>query len=961
MLTGRRSLSRLKCIPIILLVGALTLVSGTTTFGQQPPDEYALGDIPLDPVTYQKFLRIPPSEMAEDALPSAYDARDEGIVTSPKDQGSCGSCWAFASAGAIEAHMLRTFGVGPEDVSEQQQVSCNTTQSGCAGGSSDSPRYWETHGPLYEACLPYTASDDTACGEAQCEQMRFRVVDWHTVLRTTSGFKTSLHSDGPSYWRYDVYSDFSSYWTTGSTDDVYVNAAGTTRQGGHAVLLIGWDDAKSAFLCKNSWGENAGPNGDGTFWIAYSGHAHDLGFGMSNFSLAGYQATCTWTGATSTDWGTDSNWACEEGILPDGLAVSNHVPGPGDDVVIPTSPSGGRWPTLSSGDFGAHDVTIEAGAQLNMTGGALDVTGDWAEASAGVASAAGGSISFAAYVGSPDQAVAVGASSSFYDVQVGLGTGAQTVTLNSDIDVNGDLTILKGASLAAGSHTISLSGDWSDGGNSFIPGTSTLILDGDGQSLRKMASAHLLGPEGFEGAFPPASWTAHTLAGNPWLQGPPGSNGGGDPHSGAEFAWHNDDENPQNTWLVSPRIDIPAAGATMSFWERNYWMGYYEPDGAHYVMASTGSCNPGDGAFALLAEYDTGAASWRQRDLSLDSYAGQAVCLAFNYRGDYSAEWYIDDVEVTTPISDGELAFHNLRISGAGAPAFGGRVIVGNDLTVAADGTLDLSGLDITVAGTLANNGSLRQTIGVGAGETGAFAHVGDGNGGYSYLGALLTDTSGAGLGSTTVTIKGNQTCPVSQGIEDPIRRCFEVTPATPNEATLRLFYLTSELNGNNPATVLIFHEVDGVWSTEEGTYSREGDGGEYDWVQVTGVDAYSPFTARDQNPTAVEIIEFVAIPSCDGVMLGWKTATEVGLVGFDLYRGASADGPFERLNAALIAAQQPGSPVGAMYAWHDGDAPAGTSWYYRLEQVQVGDVRTTYGPLLATVPHCVFLPQVAR
>ena len=50
------------------------------------------------------------------------------------------------------------------------------------------------------------------------------------------------------------------------------------------MLLIGWDDAKGAFLCKNSWGPG-GPNGDGTFWIAYAGHAYDLGFGMANFSL----------------------------------------------------------------------------------------------------------------------------------------------------------------------------------------------------------------------------------------------------------------------------------------------------------------------------------------------------------------------------------------------------------------------------------------------------------------------------------------------------------------------------------------------------------------------------------------------------------------------------------------------------------------------------------------------------
>jgi hypothetical protein len=55
--------------------------------------------------------------------------------------------------------------------------------------------------------------------------------------------------------------------------------------GGHAVLLISWDDDKEAYLCKNSSGETGGPNGDGTFWIAYAGHTRDLEFGMVNFVL----------------------------------------------------------------------------------------------------------------------------------------------------------------------------------------------------------------------------------------------------------------------------------------------------------------------------------------------------------------------------------------------------------------------------------------------------------------------------------------------------------------------------------------------------------------------------------------------------------------------------------------------------------------------------------------------------
>jgi hypothetical protein len=266
---------------VILLV---TAFGSQSIYPQSIERKYPLGDIPLDPITYQKHLRIEAQVETLDALPASYDARTEGIVTSAKDQASCGSCWAFASVGALESHMLKQFGFGPNDLSEQQQVSCNTDMLGCNGGSSTAIQYWEAKGPLYEGCFPYTADDSTLCIEDQCQQLSYRVTDWHTVLATSASFKNSLYTYGPSYWRFTVYNDFFTYWSEAADGEVYVNS-GPGIAGGHAVLLIGWDDAKGAYLCKNSWGETEGPNGDGTFWIAYSGHAHNLGFGMANFSL----------------------------------------------------------------------------------------------------------------------------------------------------------------------------------------------------------------------------------------------------------------------------------------------------------------------------------------------------------------------------------------------------------------------------------------------------------------------------------------------------------------------------------------------------------------------------------------------------------------------------------------------------------------------------------------------------
>jgi hypothetical protein len=196
------------------------------------------------------------------------------------------------------------------------------------------------------------------------------------------------------------------------------------------------------------------------------------------------QSLLTWTGAVNTDWYNAANWTINEGA-PNATVVVNRAPRAFDNILIPSNAP--RMPTISSGIATAREVVIAAGATVNMTGGTLTVGWRWEDA--GGFTGAGGTVIFN---GPVEIAITTAAPSVFANVQIGDGVSSPEVTLNSALDINGNLLIKAGAQLKAGSNTIKVAGQWSDEGNGFVRGSSTVELDGANQSLDKVTTTTLL-------------------------------------------------------------------------------------------------------------------------------------------------------------------------------------------------------------------------------------------------------------------------------------------------------------------------------------------------------------------------------------------------------------------------------------------------------------------------------------
>lgn len=268
-------------------------------------------------------------------------------------------------------------------------------------------------------------------------------------------------------------------------------------------------------------------------------------------------------------------------------------------------------------------------------------------------------------------------------------------------------------------------------------------------------------------------------------------------------------------------------------------------------------------------------------------------------------------------------AFNNLTINGIGGGAGTNSVVVLPSTNIP------------TAGGAVTNNGVLQQTATMGASFH--FANLKDTTSADKYRGVEI---GAASLGETTVKVYGNQNTSGSDGT--PVNRWYAIHAGSAGTADLTFHFLCSELQSGQTPDILKVWRYNGSTWEDLGNTSNSGatcDSGDYGSVTVSTVS----LSAEEQNyvlkiysPLAVSLDAFTAQADQDHVTVGWHTVNERDNLGFHLDRAPAPQGPWTRLNAALIPSVSPGSPWGYAYAWLDRDVSFGERYVYRLASVDL-------------------------
>jgi len=190
------------------------------------------------------------------ALPDSVDWRNKGGVTPVKDQGQCGSCWAFSTTGVLEGFNFVNNGE-LLSFSEQQIVDCASSAGyGCQGGwPYRAVQYAAQNGLELESDYPYTAKDGK-CSFDSSKAHKVASGYQFVTPKSTDQLKAAL-VNFPVSVLIEADQDAFQFYSKG----VLTTGCGANLD--HAVLAVGYQKVGvlEAFIVKNSWGTSWGSDG----------------------------------------------------------------------------------------------------------------------------------------------------------------------------------------------------------------------------------------------------------------------------------------------------------------------------------------------------------------------------------------------------------------------------------------------------------------------------------------------------------------------------------------------------------------------------------------------------------------------------------------------------------------------------------------------------------------------------
>lgn len=241
-----------------------------------------------------------------DAGDTRFDLREEGGVTSVKNQGDLGTCWAFAALGAMESTLLARTGESFDFSEDNMSLGhgYNLTQDEGGDFMLALAYFARWSGPVFERDDEYGdgESPENTKSPKHLQEAYFLPAKDMDMIRKTIKAYGGVHTS--IYWDYTDDINNSPYYNK-DTYAYHYNGAKTIN---HDVVIVGWDDnypkenfkiqpkKNGAFICKNSFGTDFGE--EGYFYIAYE----DVYVGTQTMVYSGIEDNDNYDKIYQSDW-----------------------------------------------------------------------------------------------------------------------------------------------------------------------------------------------------------------------------------------------------------------------------------------------------------------------------------------------------------------------------------------------------------------------------------------------------------------------------------------------------------------------------------------------------------------------------------------------------------------------------------------------------------------------------------